>query len=192
MPETSASITRLLQQWRSGDRDAENELFSLVVPKLRQLAQYLMRRERPGHSLQATELVNEIYLRLISAQDQDWRNRQHFFAIAARAMRRYLIDHARGRPHARFTGLDGLENFIPSERAKLDLALEIDRLLEDMAETQPDWCTLVELKFFLGFTDNEAADAMGLKLRTMQRMWLDARHWLFDRTESHNAEPGKE
>jgi DNA-directed RNA polymerase specialized sigma24 family protein len=98
-------------------------------------------------------------------------------------MRRYLIDYARGRPDAKFVALDGLENLLPSDKGKLELALEIDRLLEDMSTVQPEWCTVVELKFFLGLTDDEAAEAMGLRLRTMQRMWRDARQWLFERAE---------
>ena len=91
-------ITHLLHQWRAGSREAENQLFTLVFPNLRRLAHYLMQRERKDHSLQATELVDELYFRLVAAKERDWQNRKHFFAIAARAMRRYLIDHARGRP----------------------------------------------------------------------------------------------
>ena len=83
---------------QQGSPGAENELFDLVVPDLQRLAHYLMQRERKGHSLQPTELVDQIYFRLVAAKNQDWQNRRHFFAIAARAMRRYLIDHARGRP----------------------------------------------------------------------------------------------
>src|SRR5262249_11089276 len=102
MPEKAGDITLLLQQWRAGDRAAENDLFALVLPNLRRLAHYLMKGERKGHSLQATELIDQVYVRLVAAKDRDWQNRQHFFAIAARAMRRYLIDHARGRPNAEF------------------------------------------------------------------------------------------
>src|SRR5262245_31185849 len=82
--EQSGEITQLLQKWREGSRDAENELFSLVLPKLRRLAHYLMKGERRGHSLEATELVDQIYFRLVAAKDRDWRNRAHFFAIAGR------------------------------------------------------------------------------------------------------------
>jgi len=94
-------ITQLLQKWRAGSRQAENELFTLVMPNLRRLAHYLMKAERKGHTMQATELVDQIYFRLVGAKDRDWRNRAHFFAIAGRVMRRYLIDYARGRPDAR-------------------------------------------------------------------------------------------
>jgi RNA polymerase sigma factor (TIGR02999 family) len=187
MLEKTGDITSLLRQWREGSRGAENELFALVLPNLRRLAHHLMKGERKGHSLQATELVDQIYFRLVGAKDRDWRNRQHFFAIAARAMRRYLIDHARGRPNAEFIALDGMENLLPASSAQLELAITIDRLLEQLAETKPEWCTLVEVKYFLGLTDEEAAEMLGLKIRTMQRMWRDARQWLFEQMESGNA-----
>src|SRR5579863_9435263 len=115
MSEQTGDITLLLHKWREGSREAENELFALVFPDLRRLAHYLMRRERKDHTLQATELVDQVYLRLVAAKNQDWQNRRHFFAIAARAMRRYLIDHARGRPDAEFVALEGLENLLPSD-----------------------------------------------------------------------------
>ncbi len=109
-------ITDLLQRWRDGDRDAENELFAIVLPNLRRLAHYFMQGERKGHTLQATELVNQVYFKLVAAKDRDWRNRKHFFAIAARAMRRYLIDYARGRPRNEFVGLADLEDMLPANR----------------------------------------------------------------------------
>ena len=183
MPETPGDITLLLEKWRSGSRAAENELFTLVLPDLRQIAHHLMNRERKGHTMQATELVNQVYFRLVAAKDRDWRNRQHFFAIAARAMRRHLIDHARGRPNAEFVAMEGAENLFPANRNKIDQAMTVDRLLDQLAEAHPEWCTLVELKYFLGLTDDEAADMLGVKLRTMQRMWRDARQWLFEKME---------
>lgn len=177
-------ITRLLHEWREGIPGAENQLFDLVVPDLRRLAHYLMQRERKGHSLQPTELVDQIYFRLVAAKNQDWQNRRHFFAIAARAMRRYLIDHARGRPDAEFVAINGIENLLPAESPKVDLAITVDRLLDELAHTKPEWCDLVEVKYFLGLTDEEAAEVLGMKLRSMQRMWRDARRWLFEQTES--------
>lgn len=180
-------ITELLHKWREGDRRAENELFALVLPDLRRLAHYLMKGERKDHTLQPTELVDQIYFRLVGAKNRDWHNRQHFFAIAGRAMRRYLIDYARGRPNAEFVAIEGMENLIPGDSEKVNLALTVDELLDQLAATKPEWCTLVEVKYFLGLTDEEAADALGMKLRTMQRMWLEARKWLFDRMESGSA-----
>jgi RNA polymerase sigma factor (TIGR02999 family) len=180
-------ITQLLQQWREGSREAENELFTLVTPNLRRLAHYLMKAERQGHTLQATELVDQIYFRLVGAKDRDWQNRAHFFAIAGRAMRRYLIDYARARPDAAIVPLEGIKDALPADSAKIDLAITVDRLLDQLAESKPEWCGIVEVKYFLGLTDDEAADALGMKLRTMQRMWLDARQWLFEHAEPNRA-----
>jgi RNA polymerase sigma factor (TIGR02999 family) len=185
--ETNATITRLLEKWRGGDREAENHLFELVLPRLHRLASYLMSRERRDHTLQATELVDEVYIRLVAAQDRDWRNRQHFYAIAARAMRRLLIDYARGRPRAGVLPLEQLETVLPSNDERLEQALEIDAYLDELAAAEADWCTIVELKFFVGLTDDETAEAMGVGLRTMQRMWRDARHWLFQRMEAEKC-----
>jgi RNA polymerase sigma factor (TIGR02999 family) len=185
--DQTGDITQLLQRWREGSRDAENDLFALVLPNLRRLAHYLMMRERKGHSMQATELVDQVYFRLVTAKDRDWHNRQHFFAIAARAMRRYLIDYARARPDGESVALERIKDMLPADSVKLDLALTVDRLLDQLAETKPEWCMLVEVKFFLGLTDEEAAETLGLKLRSMQRMWRDARQWLFERTEPPNA-----
>jgi RNA polymerase sigma factor (TIGR02999 family) len=188
MDKPMGDITVLLHQWRQGSREAENQLFTLVLPNLRRLAHYLMQRERKDHSLQATELVGQIYFRMVAAKDRDWQNRKHFFAIAARAMRRYLIDHARGRPSADFVALEGFENILPANSEKIDLAITVDRLLDELAETKPEWSMLVEMKFFLGLTDEEAAEAMGVKLRTMQRTWSDARRWLYTRVEPGHAQ----
>jgi len=185
--EKMGNITQLLHKWREGSPEAENELFAMVLPNLRRLARYLMKGERKGHSLQATELVDQIYFRLVAAKDRDWQNRQHFFAIAGRAMRRHLIDHARGRPDAEFVTMEGIQNLLPADSPKVDLAITVDRLLNQLAAINPEWCTLVEVKFFLGLTDEEAAEALGMKLRTMQRMWLDARKWLFEQTELGDA-----
>jgi RNA polymerase sigma factor (TIGR02999 family) len=181
-------ITLLLNQWRAGSREAENELFELVLPNLRRFAHYLMHRERKDHSMQATELVDEIYFRMVAAKERDWQSRKHFFAIAARAMRRYLIDHARGRPSGEFVALEGFENMLSADSGKIDLAITVDRLLDELAGTQPEWSMLVEMKFFLGLTDEEAAEAMGIKLRTMQRTWTDARRWLYTHMEPGHAQ----
>ncbi len=186
--EEPGQITILLQRWRDGDTLAENELFALILPKLRSLARYLMKGERKGHTLQASELVDQTYLKLVHAKDQNWRNRQHFFAIAGRVMRRHLIDHARARPKVEFVGLEGIRELIEPGSRQAELAIHVDRLLAKMAENHPDWCTVVELKFFLGFTDQQSAHAMGFTVRTLQRKWQDAREWLFDQMESEHAE----
>lgn len=190
MSEKIGEITELLHRWRTGDRQAENQLFALVMPDLRRLAHYLMKRERGGHSLQATELVDQIYFRLVAAKDRDWQSRRHFFAIASRAMRRYLIDVARKRGSAEFVPVDAVEDLLSAGSAKVATAIAVDQLLEQLEKVHPEWCTVVEVKYFLGLTDEEAAEALGVKLRSMQRMWREARQWLFERMESGNANQG--
>ena len=187
MAPEKGDITQLLHRWSAGSREAENQLFELVFPSLRRLAHSLMKGERQGHSLQPTELVDQIYFRLVAAKNRDWESRRHFFAIAARAMRRHLIDHARGRPNAQFVSLEGMQDFLPADSAKIELAVTVDACLEELAKTKPEWCTLVEVKYFLGLTDDEAAEALGIKVRTLQRMWKDARQWLFERVETGHA-----
>ena len=178
--ENADEITRLLREWRDGDTTAENELFRLVFPHLRRLARYFIGLEAKNHSLQATELVDEIYFRIVAAKDRDWQNRGHFFAISARVLRRQLIDHARRQPDAEFVSFEGMENLVHANRAGLETALTIDHLLDKLATIHPDWCNVVELKHFLGLTDEQVAETLGLRLRTVQRAWQDARGWLFD------------
>jgi len=183
----TGDITGLLHRWRNGSSEAESELFTMVLPDLRRLAGYLIYRNHKGESLQPTELVDQIYLKLVNARDRDWENRQHFFALAARAMRHHLIDRARGRPRAEFLTMDGMEGLLRAHSAHLDVAIMVDRLLEELAQIHPEWCTLVELKYFLGFSNEEAAETLGMKLRTMERTWFEARKWLFERMEPRSA-----
>ena len=98
-------------------------------------------------------------------------------------MRRYLIDYARGRPNAGFVPIDELGPLSPAENTKLETAITVDRLLDQLAQIRPDWCQVVEVKYFLGLTDDEAAEALGMKQRTLQRNWSDARQWLFERMQ---------
>ena len=189
MGTPEGEVTRLLHAWGGGDRSVEDRLFELVLPDLRKLAESMMRRERPDHSLQPTALLNEAYCRLLTARERDWRSRSHFFAIAARAMRRLLIDHARGRPKGARIPIDGLQEFLRGRDEQLELALAIDGLLDDMTPAHGDWCSIVELKFFLGFTDEETAEALGMPLRSMQRQFGDARRWLYEKLKSCQAKP---
>jgi RNA polymerase sigma factor (TIGR02999 family) len=117
---------------------------------------------------------------MVTAKDRDWRNRGHFFAIAARVMRRYLIDHARRQPDVDVVSFGGMENLLRSNQTSLETALEIDHALEKLASVNPEWCNVVELKYFLGLTDEEVAETLGIGLRSAQRAWYDARSWLFD------------
>jgi RNA polymerase sigma factor (TIGR02999 family) len=183
MDAPPGEVTILLQFWGSGDRSVEPQLFELVLPDLKKLARGIMRGERPGHTLQPTALLNEAYFRLVAARERDWHNRRHFFAFAARVMRRLLVDHARRRPTAQFVPVEELDDWLRASTGRIAQAAEIDELLNQAHDLDPDWSTLVELKFYLGFTDEEAADALHMPLRTLQRKFGDARRWLFEKLE---------
>lgn len=191
MARETPEITQLLHRWSTGDQDAEGRLFELVLPELRVLAARYLRRERSGHTLQPTALVNEAFLRLAAAKDIDWHDRGHFLALAARVMRRHLIDHARSRPDVHFLALDGLPEYVLSNHTKLELVVAVDELLDELGKEFPQRRSVVELKFFLGLTDIEASEALNLNLHTFQREWYRARRWLFERlsTKKWNAAP---
>src|SRR5262245_13913172 len=140
MSKNPADFTDLLHRWSCGNKEAENELFVSVGPQLNKLAQYLMRRERRDHSLEATELVDEAYFRLIRAKDRDWRSRAHFFAFVVRVMRSFLIDYARGRPKAGFVALDEIGDLHPVDPGKIEEALLVDEYLNELREVNPNWC----------------------------------------------------
>ena len=174
-------ITQLLQQWRTGDRQVEDRLFDLLMPDLHQIAERCFRGERPGNTLQPTALVNEAFLRLAKSKDLQWQDRGHFLAISARVMRRYLIDHARVRPNILFLPMEGLPERVLGTRTPSELVIAVDELLDDLERESPSRRALVELKFFLGSTDQETAEALDITLHTMQREWYRARRWLFER-----------
>jgi RNA polymerase sigma factor (TIGR02999 family) len=182
-----------LHQWRTGDKHVESRLFELLLPDLRRIAGRCFRGERPGHTLQPTALVNEAFLRLAAAKNIEWRDRGHFFALAARIMRRYLIDHARARPSVQFLPMEGLPERVVGKYTQIELATAIDVLLDELEAESHQRRTVVELKFFLGLTDEEAAEALNLTLHTLQREWYRARRWLFERvaSESWKAAPNK-
>jgi RNA polymerase sigma factor (TIGR02999 family) len=190
MEPENHELTLLLEKMRLGDKDAENRLYEIVMPDLRRLAQHLMNGERPDHTLQATELVNRMYLRLSGSQFS-LRDRGHFFAIAARAMRRELIDYARSRPDLKVLPVEGLPEGALATSDKRELALTIDELLDRMRESMPVECSIVELKFFFGMTDEETSEVLALPLRTMQARWQDARIWLFENAEAQQWRPTK-
>jgi len=174
-------ITRLLRLWREGDTDAVSALFESLLPELRRIAGRCFRGERSGHTIQPTALVNEAFLRLAAAKGIDWQDRGHFLAVAARIMRRYLIDYSRQRPGLEFLPMEGLPEGVMANRTKLELAVAIDVLLDELALESQQRRAVVELKFFLGLTDQEAAEALNLSLHTFQREWYRARRWLFER-----------
>lgn len=181
-----AEITLLLQRWRTGDHGCEERIFELLLPQLRTIAARLLRNERPGHSLQPTALVNEAFLRLVAAKDIDWKDRGHFLALAARIMRRYLVDHARARFKGELISWDWFPTDLLGNHSRLELIVTVDRALDELEKKAPRQRVAVELKFFLGLTDLETAQALNLPLRTFQREWHMARAWLFKRLDEKN------
>ncbi len=184
-------ITGLILLWRAGNKQAEARLFELVIPDLHRIAYRLIGRERQNHTLQPTELVSQVYLKLVKAKDRNWVNRKHFFALAARAMRNYLVDYSRQRPRAELVSLDALPfEGCASLNSDPDTLISISRLLDKLAETDADACSLVELRYFLGLTDAETAELLGMNVRTVQRRWQDARRWLFLKLQGNDCANG--
>jgi RNA polymerase sigma-70 factor, ECF subfamily len=174
-------ITRLLEQVRAGDRAAESRLMDAVYPELRRIAAARLRGERPGHTLQATALAHEAYLQLLGQAEIDWRNRGHFFAAAAQAIRRILVDYARRRKASKRDGARhkiALTEGLAISDDRLEEALAIDEALTRLEQWDPRQCRVVEMKFFGGLTDAEIAGVLGVSTRTVIRDWNVARAWL--------------
>ena len=173
--------TALLRAWSEGDQAALNELVPLVERELHRLARAYMRRERQGHTLQATALVNEVFLRLAHASTPRWQDRAHFVGIAARLMRQVLVDHARSRGYRK---RGGSVQRVPLENAPLitpapDLdVLAVDRALEAFAKVDARKSQVVELRFFGGLSVEETADVLGISVETVKRDWRVAKLWL--------------
>ena len=180
-------ITVLLRQWRAGDQTARDQLFASLMPDLRKIARNCFRGERPGHILQPTALINEAFLRLAKAKNIDWQDRGHFFALAARVMRRYLIDQARSHRSVLFLPIEGIPERFLSHSTPLEFAVTLDCLLDEMEEESGQRRAVVELKYFLGLTDEEASDALGVPLRTVQRDWFRAKRWLLNRLNTQES-----
>jgi RNA polymerase sigma-70 factor, ECF subfamily len=181
VPAKSEEITLLLQQWRGGDREAESKLFRVLMPDLRKIADRALHRERRGHTLQRTELVNEIFLKLAKARTIDWQDRGHFFAIVTRMMRRYLIDYARSRPKAELLSTEGLPEGWLAGKTRLEVAVAVDALLDELEKEFPRRCNVVVLVSYLGLTPAETAEKLGISERTVEREWHEGKKWLFER-----------
>ncbi len=175
-------VTRIINAIEDGDSRAADELLPLVYQELRRLAAQRMKNEKPGQTLQATALVHEAYIRLVGTENQDWDSRGHFFAAAAEAMRRILIDNARRKKRTKYGGgrqkvdLDQAELSIdvPSD----DL-IALDEALEKLANTDKASADLIKLRFFAGLTMEQAANILGIPRRTADRNWAYARAWLY-------------
>ena len=177
-----SNITEMLHQWTLGKTEVMNELLPLIYGELHKRAKAYLRRERQNHTLQPTALVHEAYLKLIDQRDDNWQSREHFFAIAAQAMRRILVDHARNR-HRLKRG--GTSEDLPLEEALLNVADEsnvdliaLDEAMAKLAEFDPQRERIVELRYFGGLTVDEAAKALGISRATAARDWQVAKAWL--------------
>jgi RNA polymerase sigma-70 factor (ECF subfamily) len=182
MEPASGEVTRLLAQISNGNAEAEAKLVPLIYDHLHRLAASYMRGERPDHTLQATGLVNEAYLRLVSQEATEWRDRTHFFGIAARLMRQILVEHARARHAAKRGGTDQMFLSLDEERnvssPKSRELLRLDDALHCLERIDPQQARIVELRFFGGLTVEETAEVLGISPRTVKRDWAVARAWL--------------
>jgi RNA polymerase sigma factor (TIGR02999 family) len=175
-------FTELLGDWSGGDEGALEKLIPLVQPELHRLAHYYMSRERAGHTLQTTALLNEAYLQLTDKTQPPWQNRTHFMAVAAQLMRRIMVDHARAR-HALKRGAGAIRvtldetALVTEERAEKLLAL--DEALEKLAEFDRRRCEIVEMRYFGGLTVEEIADVLKVHPNTVKRDWRAAKAWLY-------------
>ena len=181
MVENSQQVTVLLAKWAQGDREALDALTPLVYNELRKLAKSYLRRERAGHTLEGTALVHEAYLRLIDQRAVEWRNRNHFFALAAELIRRILVDHARARIAAKRGGnnvkLSLDEAITPTDERDLDL-MALNDALDALARTDPQSSRIVELRYFAGLTIEETADVLQISTATVKRDWVMAKAFL--------------
>jgi RNA polymerase sigma-70 factor, ECF subfamily len=193
MASAVGAVTELLQSIRNGDKQAEDKLIRLMYPELRRLARQKMRRERPDHTLRATALVHEAYLRLAPQQDQRWKGRTQFLAIAGHLMRQVLIDHARAHVRQKRGGgqitaiLD--ENIAGPDVERIDV-LELNECLNRLAKIDPRQEQIVEMRFFGGLSVGEVAEHLGISTKTVMRDWEMARVWLYREMRRGNGLSG--
>jgi RNA polymerase sigma factor (TIGR02999 family) len=178
----STDVTQMLKQWGAGNQDVLEDLMPLVYEELRRMAARSLRKEREGHTLQTTALIHEAYLKLIDQRDAKWQNRSHFFAIAAQAMRRILVDYARERHREKRGG--SAENlpieeaaFVASNEKSIDL-VALDEALTRLAKFDERQARVVELRYFSGLDIDETAEVLGISNATVRRDWNIAKAWL--------------
>jgi len=191
------TITQFLLQWGQGNRSALDELIPVVYRELHRLARYYLRRQSPGQTLQTSALINEAYLRLIDHKNMDWQNRAHFYGVAAQAMRRILVDHARTRHAAKRGGraievsLDKAAVLATEQAAEL---IGLDDALMDLATISPRKSQIVELRYFGGLSVEETAEVLGISTATVVREWRSAKRLLLralTNTESDDSRATK-
>lgn len=183
MEQNPQNITQLLHDWKSGKKEAFDELMPLVYDELRRQASYYLKGERAGHTLQTTALINEAYMKLVDKNEIEYENRNHFFAIAANAMRRILVDYARTRNREKRGGQNEdlpLDEafYIPANEKSVDL-VTLDEALTRLAKFDERQASVVELRYFSGMTINETAEVLGISNITVRRDWDLAKAWLY-------------
>jgi len=175
----SGEVTRLLAEVRNGDEQALQQLIPLVYQELRRLAAHFMKKERPDHSLQPTELVHEAYLRLVGRELPEWQDRAHFFAVAAQVMRNLLVDHARARRRGKRGGGAIRVSDVPEPGIEgSDELIAIGEALERLAKIDPRQSRIVDLRYFGGMSIEEIATVMEISERSVSRDWQMAKAWL--------------
>lgn len=189
---SAAPVTDLLLEWSKGNRAVQDRLFGVVYNELHRLASRQMLKEASGRSLQTTDLVHEVYLRLINQRQVDWESRAHFFAIAARLMRRILVDHARARQAEKrptVTVTVAISDLPLGADAKTLEFLALDEALAQLEAIDPRQARIVEMRFIAGLSEEEIASVLGVSVRTVKRDWRIARAWLYGtlRRKSHGA-----
>ena len=183
-------VTELLNRAQSGDKQAGAELLPLVYDELRKLAQHKLVNEVPGQTLQATALVHEAYMRLGGGTEDKWEGRNHFFAAAAQAMRCILVDRARKKQRVKHGGDKNRVELNEGVVAKSisDDVLAVDEVFDDFADKHPEQAEIVKLRYFVGMSNREAAEVMGISTSTADRHWSFARAWLFRELKKHREE----
>lgn len=180
-PRQEHEITQLLAAWREGNQAALDELYPLVYDELHRLARRYMSRERKGHTLQTTALINEAYVRLVDQRNVQWANRSHFFAISAQIMRRILIDHARRHAYAKRGGgarQVSLDETATMAQGDFSEFIRLDEALKSLAQLDPRRSQVVELRYFGGLNNEEIAGVLKISENTVIRDWNMARAWL--------------
>jgi RNA polymerase sigma factor (TIGR02999 family) len=180
-------VTRALLDAAEGDRAARDLLWQLTYDELRRIARAHLRREAPNHTLSATSLVHEAYLRLVDQTRVNWQNRSHFFGVASQACRRVLVDHARQRLAQKRGGGAApvtLNEQLALTEDRTDEILAVNRALERLATVDERLCRLVEYRYFGGLSEEETAEVLGLSTRTVRRDWAKAKGWLYEELRS--------
>jgi RNA polymerase sigma-70 factor, ECF subfamily len=188
---SAGEVSQLLKCWREGDESALNKLIPLVYEELRKMARHQMTRERAGHTLQPTALVNEVYLRLIGAMKVPWQDQSHFFALCAQMMRRVLVDHARGRGRAKRGGaikMLSLEESLAIPVGRDANIVELDDALNALADADARKAKTVELRFFGGFSAEETAKVLNVSVSTVMSDWKFAKVWLLREMQRRGKE----